>query len=98
MFEFLLVDIPVRIFSGNLFKRIYIIVVTKISIVVSTNGNTLDTHLLKRFKESLSDFMKSFEVDVFSTIKYITQMKECIDIILFHVWEQLFLKELEKIF
>ena len=53
----------------------------KIAIVIAGDDMKIDTQLLKAFEESSANRVKCVHVNKLATIKHISKMKDCLDII-----------------
>jgi hypothetical protein len=74
-------NVNVVIVADQLTNRVHKIRVLKIAVVIAGDDMKIHTQLLKAFEESSANRMKCVHVDKLTTIKHISEVKDCFNIV-----------------
>ena len=74
-------NINIVIMTDQLTNRVHKIRVFKIAVVIAGNDMEVHTQLLKAFEESSANRVKRIHIDKLATIKYISEVKDGLDIV-----------------
>ena len=76
-------------------NRINSVCISIVCVVISQDTMQLHIILINLVDETRPDLRKSIKIYKLSTIKEISKMQNCSDVVFFTVWKKLFFKKLE---